>query len=174
MITHLGFVVSFCSALLCACSATPSVERVEVPAEVISILGAKLAESDAIFEGIRVDLNRDGSQELVVEGRGNYFCGAVGNCSTWIFEHVPSGYRLLLDAGSIQDLKVLPSATNGYLDVITSRHDSATGTAQAIYKFDGMRYRAAECSFVDYSVLDDNGDVRELKEPQITKAKCHD
>jgi hypothetical protein len=88
-----------------------------------------------------VNLNRDGRPEIVVHGI-NEICGA-NNCYTWIFQKVGNGYRMLLDAGFIQQIEPQRKYTKGYCDVIGSMHGSAWDSDLTLYKFDGRKYRRA-------------------------------
>jgi hypothetical protein len=96
-----------------------------------------------------IDLNHDGKPEFMVEGvLGGMLCGA-SNCPSWIYRKTRDGYSLLLsESGS--GISVEKSSTNGYRDLRNSGHYSASETYVTIYRFDGRKYRARECSIQDY------------------------
>src|SRR5687767_11279057 len=93
-----------------------------------------------------IDLNKDGKPELWVHGIGPSICGAA-NCVTWIFRKAVSGYQMLLDAGTIQQIEPQKTITNGYRDIIASMHGSAWDSGLTLYKFDGKQYQQAGCYF---------------------------
>jgi len=86
---------------------------------------------------------RDGVEAILVEGRGIGPCGAA-NCQAYILEKQGKTYRLLLDARIIQQTHVLNFATNGYHDIQTDMHGSATSADLRIYRYDGQQYRLNE------------------------------
>jgi hypothetical protein len=47
----------------------------------------------------RVKLANGGSQQIIVQGQGPYFCGVTGNCDLWVFTRANGKLRLLLEAG---------------------------------------------------------------------------
>lgn len=96
-----------------------------------------------------IDLNHDGKPEFLVEGvLGGMLCGA-SNCPSWIYRKTRDGYSLLLsESGS--GISVEKSSTNGYRDLRNSGHYSASETYVTIYRFDGRKYRARDCSIQEY------------------------
>ena len=92
---------------------------------------------------------RDGVEVILVEGRGIGPCGAA-NCQAYILEQQGNTYRLLLNARVIQQTHVLNSVTNGYHDIQTDMHGSATSSALRIYRYDGHEYRLTDCFTKDY------------------------
>ena len=151
----------------------------EIPAPVLLLLHAmhgveaepRKDGTKTLVLGLAMDLNADGVPEVIVEGRGSYFCGAA-NCATWVFGSSAGIYRLLLDAGSVQNLQSLPSRSNGYHDLRTWLHESATEQIETTYKFDGVSYRPTACARIDYTVFNARGDIVELKSPKTRRIKC--
>lgn len=118
-----------------------------------------------------IDLNGDGKLELSVHGI-NDICGAA-NCASWIYHKTTNGYQLLLDAGSIQNVKPQRTFTNGYRDIITSMHGSAFDSDLSLYTFDGKMYRLKACFYRHYRNYNDKrGRLHVSKHPLVTRAKC--
>jgi hypothetical protein len=117
-----------------------------------------------------IDLSRDGRTELVVHGI-NEICGA-NNCYTWIFQKAGNSYRMLLDAGFIQQIEPQKTYTNGYHDVIGAMHGSAWDSELTLYKFDGKKYRRAGCFFRTYRYKDKRGLFRDSKRPIVSRVRC--
>lgn len=98
-----------------------------------------------LFEAKYLDLNADGTKEIIVWGPP---CGGVGNCAFWIFQKKSRGYTTILsltdyiDASEMGD-QIKKSQTNGYLDILLKGHMNARDTNYTTYKFDGRRYRQA-------------------------------
>jgi hypothetical protein len=118
----------------------------------------------------RVDLNHDGVPEFVVQGIDR-LCGASW-CPFWIYRRISIGYERLLDAGNIQRLEPQATVSDGYRDVRAWRHGSAWESGVTSYKFDGRRYRPAQCFDYNWRYLDSHGRVHELKRPRITPEPC--
>jgi hypothetical protein len=110
---------------------------------------------------------RDGVETIFVQGMGE-ICGAA-NCQAYILERQHATYRLLLNAHAIQQIHILNSVTNGYHDIQTDMHGSATSSDLRIYRFDGKQYRLNQCLSRDYQ-LDDQGGVS--AKPVITRHAC--
>lgn len=100
------------------------------------------------FLTVALDLNSDGTQELIAQNNfdGNSFCMAH-NCPLWIFRQEGQKYQLLLQAygGYIEPIVPLSTATNGYWDVMTREHSSASTRVLRLFKFDGKRYAPSRC-----------------------------
>lgn len=95
-----------------------------------------------------IDLNGDGKRELQVYGQRGCACGAR-RCYQWIYRKRNNGYELLLSAGAADEIHLLRTSTNGYLDlevVDVSGNDFYLTT----YKFDGSRYQRKECKMMEY------------------------
>ena len=98
----------------------------------------------------RVDLNRDGRPEYMVEVGGGV-CGALANCPRWIYRRQRAGFeRIGYDAGS-RVLTPRKTSTGGYRDLRAEAGSTAVEDAVVIYKYDGRRYRAADCFTRDHS-----------------------
>jgi hypothetical protein len=122
----------------------------------------------------RLNLRPNARAEILeVHGINSEICGA-NNCVSWIYEKTPKGYRLLLDAGAISGFEVQKSVTNDYRDVIARGHASAWESGLALYKFDGTKYRLSNCYNRNYSYLDKQGKLHELKRPIVKQIKCND
>ncbi len=121
------------------------------------------------FEPTLIDVDSDGKNELAI--RNN--CAMVGNCQFWLFKKKGNDYQLILKTleGAVQTFKLKSSKTKGYFDIETKNHGDAWSGGIEIYKFDGEKYKVAECFDYNYSYLK-NGKLYELKNPKITITSC--
>jgi len=118
-----------------------------------------------------LDLNGDGKPEILIHGIGD-ICGA-NNCANWIYRKTGKGYELILDADAINNVEVRNTRTNGYRDVMTAMHGSASDSDLTLYKFDGQRYRRKGCFERHYSNSEDkSGHLHTKRTPQIKRVKC--
>jgi hypothetical protein len=124
------------------------------------------------FAVAQVDLNSDGKPEFAVQGFNNYMCGASGNCSFWIYRKTEKGYEKILEADSVKQYNFRCPLGNGYCDVVTFTHDSAFDSSISVYRFDGDKYKIAECGERSYGYLDKQGHFHNRKQPLITLGKC--
>ena len=69
----------------------------------------------------------------------------------------------------VQTFSVKNTRTNGYRDIQTSAHGSATSSEFTLYKFNGKRYKAAQCWDRVYKLPEDGGNG---KKPTITAVAC--
>ena len=104
------------------------------------------------FEIGYFDLNGDGKKEILARAIGIPFCGAVGNCDVFVLQKTRKGLRLLLHADDYTDASEMgeqlsQSRTNGYLDVTTKGHFSASETSYTTYKFNGGKYVEISCKY---------------------------
>ena len=104
------------------------------------------------FEISYFDLNRDGKKEILARGIGIPFCGAVGNCDMFVLQKIRKGLRVLLHADDYTDAtemgeQVSRRRTNGYLDITTKGHFSASETSHTTYKFNGIKYVEISCKY---------------------------
>jgi len=93
----------------------------------------------------KISLSNKEGEELLVESTHNSDdCILCGNrrCSAWVYKRMGKGYALLLMVGGLDEMKVLPSSTNGLRDlkVVYPAGNFDPATVE-IYKFDGKRYR---------------------------------
>jgi hypothetical protein len=118
-----------------------------------------------------VDLNRDGVSEAICRPTGESMCSPTGNCPFWVFEKAGATYRLILKKGAAQSFTIRHARTNGYFDLELGMHGSATMSSLFVYRFRGRRYQRAACYDVNFTYLDEHGEVHELDEPRVTP--CH-
>jgi hypothetical protein len=125
--------------------------------------------SELRFEPTLIDVNGDGKKELAI--RNN--CAMVGNCQFWLFKKKGNDYQIILKTlvVEVQTFKLKHNKTNGYFDLETKDHGDAWSGGIYIYKFDGEKYKAVECSDYNYSYLKD-GKFHQFKKPKITRWKC--
>jgi|GEM_PF-4088390 len=105
-----------------------------------------------LFELFLVDLNGDGTREIMLRATTVPFCGAVGNCGFWIFERHGNKYKLLLQASDYVDRvkmgdQILGSVTRGYHDILLRGHFSAGETGFYYMKFNGKKYVDGRCLY---------------------------
>ena len=111
----------------------------------------------------KMDLNADGQPEYVAVLNDVYFCGAHGNCPTWVYRKTGGEYNLLLSTGG-QTLKLEKTSTEKFRDLRSSGSSSASEYNWTIYKFDGTTYKSDMC----YSSVYTEG----KKKPTVTSEKC--
>ena len=112
-----------------------------------------------------IDLNDDGTGELVARALGPYLCSPTGNCPLWIFQKRGPGYGLLLE-GFGQRFTIEKSKTNQYRDVVISMHGSAMYGDLKLYRYESGSYQYAACHEYYWTALEDVGQV--LEEPRVT------
>ncbi|HVF31167.1 MAG TPA: hypothetical protein VNA22_09355 [Pyrinomonadaceae bacterium] len=106
-----------------------------------------------MLEVRRLDLNRDGSEEVIARGKGPDLCSATGNCGFWVFEHENGRTLVLLSGSSYVEANEIGSEilrwsrTRSYDDILLTGHSSAAETSYRTYKFDGRRYAEARCMY---------------------------
>ena len=79
-----------------------------------------------IFDLVKtVDLNNDGFDEVIIQGKEPVFCGSAGDCPTWIVSRNKDGYKIIFDSftaqadESFRGLEIL-SAKNNNLNNLKS------------------------------------------------------
>ncbi|HET9363902.1 MAG TPA: hypothetical protein VFP71_02840 [Candidatus Angelobacter sp.] len=112
---------------------------------------------------------KQGEHNLLVQASDNCNCGGTGNCSFWILRERSDGFDALLKTFMVQSFAVEPSSSNGYKDVITYAHGSASYGELALYQFDGKQYHKTRCASEEYKLRDN--DTFEEK-PTITSTDC--
>jgi hypothetical protein len=117
----------------------------------------------------RAALHTNAPEHLLVQASDACHCGGTGNCGFWVLERRGKGFRALLETEMVQQFSVERSRSNGYLDIMTSSHDSASLQGLVLYKFDGKKYRAADCASVEYEVKEDGNAAGP---PRLTRMKC--
>src|ERR1700722_8019199 len=111
-----------------------------------------------------IDLDGDGVPEVAAQGMVN--CGATGNCPFWILRRARLGYKLLI-AGEAQTFTIQSSITNGFRDIVLSRHGSYSSGDLTEYRYQEGAYKEVGCYDFEGTVLEGEK-VRELKEPRLT------
>jgi hypothetical protein len=114
-----------------------------------------------------IDLNSDGVSEVSAQPTGD-ICSPTGNCPFWVFKRTAFGYTLILDAEAIQTFNIQASRTNSYRDLVLKMHGSATESDLLLYEFRGGQYRQSACYNANWTYLDADGEMQDLKEPRIT------
>ncbi len=131
----------------------------------------KLVELAANTRIERMDLNGDGTLEVIAQANGLGPCGGTGNCIFWVFQLNSSGVRVLLDTfdseAGFEVITVRPWSTNGYRDLVLGAHLSAGSRGLVWYKYANGTYRRWRC----YNVTG-QGESGKLKDPAIAPANC--
>ena len=127
----------------------------------------KSAESELRDEALNsrvglIDLNQDRRPEIIVQGVGHDDCSPTGNCPFWIFQKQGKSYKLLLD-GFGQTFTVQRERTNGFSDIVTSMHGSATQSDLSLFRYSNGRYHDVACYDAEWEI---QGKV--LDEPELT------
>jgi len=68
------------------------------------------------FKAVSIDLNNDGTNEVIAYVSGNLVCGSSG-CTSYILQGNDKSWKVIGDFFPGEDLLVLTSKTNGYLDI---------------------------------------------------------
>jgi len=107
-----------------------------------------------MLEVLRFDLNQDGKDEVIAQGKGLELCTPTGNCSFWVFELKKSGARTLLaDYDFYPGLypefgeQVQKSRTKGYSDILLAGHSKSDETSYRTFKYDGEKYFESRCLY---------------------------
>lgn len=96
------------------------------------------------------DLNKDSVPEYFLYIDDQAWCGAVGNCTYWIYQRTSGGYRLLVGAFPKNEFDDLPSTrlyplgtyTKGYCDLASDHRIGPDERIRTVYKYDGHKYKA--------------------------------
>jgi hypothetical protein len=113
-----------------------------------------------------IQLSKNRSQ-ILVKGSGLCLCGAQ-NCAFWIYQKTGRNYELILKGTGSTKVEAARAAANGYRNVVSESHASASETIVRTYRFDGSRYQLLTC--VNRAYYDDNG--KYTKKP--TNRPCGD
>ena len=99
------------------------------------------------------DINGDSVPEVILTVNHQDWCGAGGNCNTWIYQETEGDYKLILEDSN---LKVTDTFTNGYRDIVSKVPDGFCSKNEwrfdaTTYKYDGKAYEfhSRECICVD-------------------------
>lgn len=115
-----------------------------------------------------VDLNGDGSKEVVAQACSDNYCSPTGNCPLWVLERSVRGYRVILK--SFGQTFTIQGRTNGYSDIVVSMHGSATVSGLRVFRYRDGSYQKTGCYDASWEIMTDEG-YRTLKEPQVTPCK---
>jgi hypothetical protein len=119
----------------------------------------------------RVKLGPSQEHDLLLQSSDNCSCGATGNCEFWAVRQNGTGFEVLLETDMVHFFSISKTRTNGYRDIETSAHGSATFSELTLYKFDGKQYRRAQCWDRVYELLEDSSNA---KEPTVTAVPCEE
>jgi hypothetical protein len=99
-----------------------------------------------------VDLNRDGTDEILAKGKGPKLCSATGNCGFWVFLKSSGRWRVILSGSDYDESDdfegvVQRRSNRGYANILLKGHLSAAETIYRTYRFDGGRYIESRCMY---------------------------
>ncbi len=111
----------------------------------------RIANCDELFEiRDKLDLNGEGKDELIVKAKnspkGMFYCGATGNCSTWILSRQAKTFRVILDAGSIEEINTTKGKSKGFVNLTSRGNSGAMNHYIGDYEFNGKEYKLKKCS----------------------------
>jgi hypothetical protein len=90
-----------------------------------------------------VDLNADGTPELLTVVVGSYACGS-GGCTLLIFRRSAAGLEPIAETGLFQSpLRLLDQRQGGWADLIMPAMSEGVPSGGMVMSFDGLRYRIA-------------------------------
>jgi hypothetical protein len=127
--------------------------------------GEQLREFSSNTRVMLVDINGDASPEVIAQPTGSDWCGAVGNCRTWIFQRKKQQYILLLDFIA-QSITVQGPPTS-FRDIVASMHSSAMESELRLFRYRTGRYRESGCYVAMWYEIA-AGDYRRLAQPFIS------
>ncbi|MGC2110301.1 MAG: hypothetical protein WA655_12345 [Candidatus Korobacteraceae bacterium] len=88
------------------------------------------------------------------------------NCPFWIFQSSPDGYVSLLDTIAAS-YTVQPDSTNGFSDLVTMRHTSATESTLTQYRYQDGKYVDSGCYTATWPAAKEG----EIQEPAIAPCR---
>jgi hypothetical protein len=108
------------------------------------------------FVAERVDLDGDGTPELLIKSSRNEVLCTTANCPVWVYRAEGAGYDRLLEdvAGTIDGMMAMESSNQGMKDIRVQQHASASQRDVIVYRYDGKVYRRFECATDTYGVTD--------------------
>jgi hypothetical protein len=118
-----------------------------------------------------VDLNGDGTPEILAQANGLEVCGGTGNCVVWAFQRTDNGFALLLDTAKqnwvrgFEVVSIRSTTTNGFRDLVLGSHGSATERTLVVYKYAKGAYRQSVCYYANWLDVKTMG---RLKSPEIS------
>lgn len=94
-------------------------------------------------------------------------CDAMSNCPLWILRHSDDGYVSVVDAVAAS-YTIQPTRTNGFADLVLTRHDSPTETHLSVYTYADGKYSDTGCYTAKWPASKD----AENQDPDITACKA--
>ena len=115
------------------------------------------------------DLNNDGRDELILQGKDGDLCSPTGACGVWIYQQKDTKYKLLLSSSAYRDgeeswIDLEKRKTKGYQDILLKSHASASETIYWFYKFNGNKYVKNKCLFYNYFLSEEEPSIMTCKE----------
>lgn len=109
----------------------------------------------------KIDLNGDGSKEILIKGTNYFLCSATGTCNFWVLqkngsrlERILVGYDYSNYSESEKDsfIQVKETKTNGFFDIQLRSHFSGYETKFRTYEYNGKEYDLKDCSAEVFSM----------------------
>jgi hypothetical protein len=152
-----------CALLTAACaSSTRAQHRIspKAPNELLTTLDQEdrdCVRQSGLDKSVAVtpmQLAANRSRQILVKGSGLCLCGAQ-NCAFWIYQKTGRNYELLLEGKGSTKVVAARARANGYRNVVSESHASASEIIVRTYRYDGSRYQLQRC--VNRAYYDDNG-----------------
>lgn len=90
---------------------------------------------------------------VLVRGYGVPFCGATGNCSTWLLSRRNNKWRMILNAGSvIEYFEIKPRPSTKTPDLLFRGRMGAGDSYMGLYRFNGVKYTLQSCKYEVYDI----------------------
>lgn len=100
------------------------------------------------FDKKSIDLNNDGTDEIVVKGNRPVFCGSGGDCKNWVVSKIGNQYRIIFEAfvGEFDgDLQFLRQKNNKFKNIKIKQNNGWEADIFGIFEFDGENYQIKKC-----------------------------
>lgn len=112
-----------------------------------------------LFTGENVDLNNDGTHELIVKLSGDHGACRSHNCPIWIFHTNGGTYKKILEASvGVFGYKILDMTNNNFNDVVLIEHSSAIEHEYTVFRYMNDEYQQYRC-FTQSSRENKNGTI---------------
>jgi hypothetical protein len=87
-----------------------------------------------------VDLNGDGTPEVIAQGTFKKGCSPTGNCPFGVFQKSEREYRLLVSLIGIQTFQIQRSRSDRFRDIVVESHGSATESTLRLLQYSRGNY----------------------------------
>lgn len=108
----------------------------------------------------RVDLDRDGESELIIQADLLFWSTARSDLKTWVVRKTNGGYEVMLDAGFVMIITAERKRVGNHPVLTIDRHAGAERFVTGSYEYRAGNYRLAKCT--SYRLGDYRAERREL------------